>query len=132
MSAPGIALDRKTCLSWERDDPKRDPALCLIKVPEPSALCWEEATKFCAALRLGGRSDWRLPTIAELSTIVDKANMPTADKTIFPQVAASLYWSSEKRGEKIVCIDFAAGGTVNDHIGPDGPQAFRCVSGPPK
>jgi hypothetical protein len=124
----GVALDRKTCLAWERGDPERDVSACPLSIRDnKSKLCWDAAIKYCAALRLDNRSDWRLPTIAELQTIVVPDNYPTTDLTVFPQAVVSIYWSSEKKGEKIVAIDFSNHGMVNDHIGPDGPQAMRCV-----
>jgi hypothetical protein len=33
-------------------------------------------------------------------------------------------------GEKVVCLDFANAGMVNNHVGPDGPQGVRCVRSP--
>ena len=44
---------------------------------------------------LGGFSDWRLPTIKELSTIVNSdADFPTINTTFFPNTVSSYYWSS--------------------------------------
>lgn len=34
------------------------------------------------------------------------------------------------RGSKIACLDFSNAGMLNEQIGPDGPQALRCVRGP--
>jgi hypothetical protein len=127
----GVAFDRKTCLAWERNEPARDVSACPLMIRYfDSQLCWAEAAKYCTALRVDGKSDWRLPTIPELETLVVKTNSPALDKTIFPQAVLSIYWSSEKKGEKIVAVDFSNMGMVNDHIGPDGPQAVRCVRGP--
>ena len=124
----GVAVDRKSCLAWERGDPDRDVSKCPLNIRDnKSKLCWDEAIAYCTALRLDGKSDWRLPTLAELQTIVVPDNYPTIDMTVFPQAVVSIYWSSEKKGEKIVAIDFSNHGMVNDHIGPDGPQATRCV-----
>jgi hypothetical protein len=86
--------------------------------------------KYCAALRLDGKTDWRLPKLDELKTLVVATNSPAFDKAVFPEAVLSIYWSVQKLGEKIVAVDFSNRGMVNDHIGPDGPQAFRCVRGP--
>lgn len=36
----------------------------------PSAMKWDEAVKYCENLREKGRSDWRLPTLTELRTLI--------------------------------------------------------------
>ena len=49
----------------------------------------------CDGLTLGGKSDWRLPAIKELSSIVDyRADNPAIDKTMFPGTNSTLYWSA--------------------------------------
>jgi hypothetical protein len=67
------------------------------------------ATKYCQGLRLGGYSDWRLPTIDELEDIYDgSANAPglgagkRADEPATWHVKGSLFlsgreWSSTER-----------------------------------
>ncbi len=53
---------------------------------------WFSATKYCENLTLGGSSNWRLPTQAELEGIVDDRYFPT----IAPKFTAeaNYYWSS--------------------------------------
>lgn len=59
---------------------------------------WNNTTKFIAALNMetfGGFSDWRLPSMKELSALVniEKFN-PAIDTGFFPYTVSSYYWSS--------------------------------------
>ena len=56
---------------------------------------WEQAIDRCEQLTLGGYSDWRLPNIKELQTIIDYS-LPdlVLDKSFFPNTPAGSFWSS--------------------------------------
>lgn len=56
---------------------------------------WQEALAYCRELELGGFQDWRLPTIRELSTLVDENRIdPSINTTFFPGTRSAQYWSS--------------------------------------
>lgn len=55
----GCWIDPSTILMWAGKDNRRDAN-------------WHQAVSYCRDLRLGGYSDWRLPTIDELEGIYDK------------------------------------------------------------
>jgi hypothetical protein len=75
---PGTRLP---ALQWQRKEPGKKPQA--------------DAIEYCADLTLDGKSDWRLPTIQELFTLIDfsKKN-PAIDKTLFPAAEPRYYWSS--------------------------------------
>jgi hypothetical protein len=70
--------DRYTGLIWQRHV---DPAC------EDGCCTWSEAQDYCAGLDLGDQSDWRLPTLKELQTLVDEAQAsPAIDSNAFPGI----------------------------------------------
>lgn len=94
----GTVTDRNTQLVWQ-------------KTAGRQRLQFAEAQAYCAALELGGRTDWRVPSIKELYSLADfrgellKPEQGTArpyiDTTVFdfeypspPMVFAGQYWSS--------------------------------------
>ena len=74
--------DSRTSLVWQKQD-------------DATVRTWEDAITYCEGLTLGGQSDWRLPNIKELKTIVDNTKaIPAINSTYFPNTQSSLYWSS--------------------------------------
>jgi hypothetical protein len=65
------------------------------------------------ARNYGGQHDWRLPTIQELSTLVNSSRVfPAIDTAFFTNTAASFYWSSTTDSSYIdaACnVDFSNG-----------------------
>lgn len=56
---------------------------------------WANAGIYCAELSLAGKSDWRLPTVVELNSIVDLSRAsPSIDATAFPDTPSEPFWSS--------------------------------------
>ncbi len=59
-----------------------------------STLIWEQALTFCEGLNYASYSDWRLPNIRELFSIVKwEASMPRIDGTYFLNTQGG-YWTS--------------------------------------
>ena len=77
-----IVLDRRTGLMWSRRNIAKERK------------CWADAKKASEECRLDGYSDWRLPTIRELLSIVDyERHKPAIDTTVF-ECESDWYWSS--------------------------------------
>ena len=58
---------------------------------------WEDAISYCIRLIIGDRRGWRLPTIAELSSLVDQSQpgIPKIPPGFFDNVQTNFgYWSS--------------------------------------
>ncbi len=55
---------------------------------------WNDAKEYCRNLNLDGYSDWRLPSIKELQSIVDITKYDPAIKSGFKSVTSNGYWSS--------------------------------------
>jgi len=59
-------------------------------------MTWDEAIKACADLEYAGHKDWRLPTVNELFSLVDRKKYnPAIDKDFFPDTKSRRYWTSE-------------------------------------
>ena len=80
-----IVTDSTTGLQWQDDT-----------AVEGERRTWIEAIDYCEnTLVLGGHSDWRLPNINELLSIVDYSKYdPALDTSIFQNYSSAAYWSS--------------------------------------
>jgi hypothetical protein len=57
---------------------------------------WKRAGEIAKAYRGGGHTDWRLPTPAELVTLVDyDRHSPAANTDLFPDMKAGAYWTNK-------------------------------------
>ena len=76
-----VVNDTKTGLMWQDD-------------VVGSTMDWNTAITTCENLTLGGYSDWRLPNIRELKSIVDKSKANPAISPNFITFVSDIYWSS--------------------------------------
>jgi len=78
----GTITDNATGLVWQKQD-------------DNTQRTFTNAIAYAEALDLGGHSDWRLPNINELITIVNRAGFnPAIDTTKFSATKSLHYWSS--------------------------------------
>lgn len=99
----GIVRDNVTGLEWVKDGnliKNRDPGFDKDGTSGDGAVTWQHALDYVAKLNAENylnHNDWRLPTIKELSTLVDSSIPypgPSINTTFFPGTVASYYWSS--------------------------------------
>ena len=78
----GTVTDASTGLMWQQDG-------------STNVSRWGQALSYCENLSLAGHSDWRLPTVKELRSLVDYSRYnPAISTNFFPNTVASFYWSS--------------------------------------
>ena len=81
-NSDGTVTDTSTGLMWQQ-------------TASSNGMTWELSLAYCEGLNLGGHTDWRLPTIKELLSLVDYSRYnPAINTTYFPNTVSSFYWSS--------------------------------------
>ncbi|MGI6395341.1 MAG: DUF1566 domain-containing protein [bacterium] len=91
ISGEVVVKDSVTGLEWQRTLPAIYDG-CTGGDPAGSTCLWQEALDYCETLDYGGYSDWRLPTIEELKTLIDDTkNDPVSS---FPGMPSNIFWSS--------------------------------------
>jgi len=97
----GTITDRANKLLWTRCSVGGGGALlngvgfaCELPIPANDWMNWEDASTACEDLEHAGRSDWKLPDLAELLTLLAESGDPAIDTTFFPQTANMHYGAS--------------------------------------
>lgn len=78
-----VVTDNATKLVWQ------------VTELEVTSKTWQEGLAYCEGLTHAGKSDWRLPSMKELATLVDEA--ATTASALFAEYGAEVapnYWSS--------------------------------------
>lgn len=89
----GTVMDNNTGLMWQRCSAGlSNDAVCS---GTSSEMTWQDALDYCNGLSLAGYSDWRLPNIKELRSIVDNTQYANAiNETYFPNTPSFPYHAS--------------------------------------
>ncbi len=128
-----VVIDNTTGLMWQNEPytPQEKEAYDKTNGSEyGKVLKWGNAFKYCEALELEGYSDWRLPSLKELKSLVDYSRTnPSIDDNVF-KVMPNYYWSSTlyaSDDDNAWVVHFGNG---YDHYGPkDTSNYVRCVRG---
>lgn len=116
-NANGIVTDNTTGLIWQ--DNTVSPVMN-----------WTSAGTYCEDLTLGGQTDWRLPSVSELRTLVDKGRLFPIDPTFQNTTSAYHYWSTTTYTDdssSVFVTEFYNGSDYVRNKSNDG--LARCVRG---
>jgi hypothetical protein len=89
----GMVQDALTGLMWQQDGGGTRQGCSATG----NLWCtWAEAKDYCSGLALGDFSDWRLPTVRELLSIVSSVAYrgTTINQTAFPDASGGSFWTS--------------------------------------
>ena len=118
---PGTVIDTYWGYIWQKGD------------SGGTGMDWVQAKAYCDSLELDGDSDWRLPEIEALQTIVDYTRAAPAWSTIFDPRRSAYYWSSSVYAGDAddAWHVYFGNGLVAATAKPDNDNYVRCVrSGP--
>jgi len=117
---PSYWTDAATKLMWTKQDNGSD-------------VDWHHAKAYCTSLRLGGYSNWRLPTIEELQAIYAPERIVNEQhiKGNIWLYSESVWSSSTGDDPEMLCFDFHTGEVISaQRAGPHNGRAL-CVRRPP-
>lgn len=98
-------LDRETGLVWER-------------APDPTLMTWTDACTHCYRRQVVDRLGWRLPTVEELASLIDKSQSGPALPSGHPFINPPIYyiWSSTTDASDVIkawSVNTGGGGVWN-------------------
>ena len=93
FSIPNMASERYELLTWK--DPKTG---LQWQWDSPGEMTWHKAREYASSLTLDGKNDWRLPTLAELESLLDRTKGRSDGRPLMreevPFRDELSYWSS--------------------------------------
>ncbi len=126
-----VVIDNTTGLMWQNEPySSQEQEAEKANTEHGKVLKWGNAFKYCEALELEGYSDWRLPSLKELKSLVDYSRTnPSIDDNVF-KVMPNYYWSStlDASDDAYAWVVYFNDGY--DTYGPkDSSYYVRCVRG---
>ena len=116
----GTVTDTSTELMWDQCSAGLSEDGCATGID--TTYTWASALGLAAtqnAVNYKGYSDWRLPSVVELNTLVKTdVGSPTIDTAVFPNTPASVFWSASTYAPDPVyarCLFFNSGSTGYDY-----------------
>ncbi len=91
----GTVTHSRTGLMWKRCAEGQSWNAGSCTTLSPGAVSWADALLAARQATFAGYTDWRLPNVKELKSIVeDKCYSPSINTSIFPNTPASSFWSA--------------------------------------
>jgi hypothetical protein len=109
----GTVTDTCTGLMWQKGTVDVNGSGAIETEWPGDRLTWSDALTYCENLDFAGHSDWRLPNVRELQSIVDYGRWGPAIDPLF-EAELDLYWSSttDANNPGIAWLIFFNDGTV--------------------
>lgn len=119
FAADGVYTDKQHALMWQDN---ADAAHLDMN--------WHNATDYCDHLKLAGHTDWRLPTVQELVTLVDYTRESPAAVPALHNISTDDYWSAttDVTDSDDAWLVFFESGIV-DNYSKSRERRVRCVRG---
>jgi len=117
VSSDGVIKDSKTGLQWAQDAGGQQ-------------MNWFQANDYVQNLKIGGYSDWRLPSKEELESLISFSTGKGINEMGFKNVQPSGYWSSTTYAglpSFAWYVDFGSGDVYGSYKGSG--YYVRCVRG---
>ena len=115
----GTVTDTQTRLTWQRcplgfaidtgASPGPQDDLCVVIDEQPPT--WSEALQAAETSTVGGFTDWRLPNVKELLSIVERKCVDPAWNTLVFPTAPTLFWTASTSNEiaNAKVVEFSGG-----------------------
>jgi hypothetical protein len=114
----GTLTDSRTGLMWKKCLEGQEGRSC---GGSGSRMSWEDAAntaQLSGSDRFAGQAGWRLPTLAELRSLVEQGcTAPAANLEVFPHMLAVGLWSSDQEDPRAWSLDFAKGKSYKNFKG---------------
>jgi len=121
----GVVADSKSGLAWQDNYVNNGGDI--------KSATWQDALVYCHEITLGGQSDWRLPNIRELKSIVDDSKFNPAINSIFQNFPFNNYvyvssTTDASDSSNVWDVNFYNGGSTSSGSKTD-ERLVRCVRG---
>ena len=103
INGDGTATDLRTDLVWQRCPLGYVLSGDACQGNGTDTFSWQDALQAAASDTLAGASDWRVPNVSELRSIIEyRCYQPAINSVVFPNndVASESFWTSTPYGHK--------------------------------